>query len=140
MGEGGIESTEPTRMLLRLAAQARETPELRQMLLERPPEDLVKQVSARFPDFGAEIRRYLDLYGFRGVNELKLEEPSVKDRPAFVYQILRNYITGDPSALDLSVIGEREQRIRKEAEARPCGARFCGLPSSARVLKQRPPE
>ncbi|HVG07397.1 MAG TPA: PEP/pyruvate-binding domain-containing protein [Thermoanaerobaculia bacterium] len=118
VGEGGIESTEPTRMLLRLAAQAREMPELRQLLLERSPEDLVGEVPSRFPDFGAEIRRYLDLYGFRGVNELKLEEPSVKDRPAFVYQILRNYITGDPSALDLSVIGEREQRIRREAEAR----------------------
>jgi phosphohistidine swiveling domain-containing protein len=118
VGEGGIESTEPTRMLLRLAAEARQRPELHQLLLERKPEDLVQEAPARFPDFGAEIRRYLDLYGFRGVNELKLEEPSVKDRPAFVYQILRNYITGDPSALDLAVIGEREQRIRREAEAR----------------------
>ena len=122
VGEGGIESTEPTRMLLRLAGQARETPELRQLLLERSPEALVPEVPARFPDFGAEIRRYLDLYGFRGVNELKLEEPSVKDRPAFVYQILRNYLTGEPSALDLSVIGEREQRIRKEAEERAFAA------------------
>jgi rifampicin phosphotransferase len=118
VGEGGIESTEPTRMLLRLAADARQRPELRQLLLDRTPEDLVREAPARFPDFGAEIRRYLDLYGFRGVNELKLEEPSVKDRPAFVYQILRNYITGDPSALDLAVIGEREQRIRREAETR----------------------
>ena len=116
VGEGGIESTEPTRMLLRLAGQARG--DLRQLLLERSPEELVLEVPRRFPEFGAEIRRYLDLYGFRGVNELKLEEPSVKDRPAFVYQILRNYITGDPAALDLSAIGEREQRIRKEAEAR----------------------
>lgn len=118
VGEGGIESTEPTRMLLRLAGEARERPDLRQLLLERSPEDLVREVPARFPDFGAEIKRYLDLYGFRGVNELKLEEPSVKDRPAWVYQILRNYLTGDPAALDLSVIGEREQRIRREAETR----------------------
>lgn len=122
VGEGGIESTEPTRMLLRLASQARKTPELRRLLLERSPEDLVQEVPTRFPDFGAEIRRYLDLYGFRGVNELKLEEPSVKDRPAFVYQILRNYLTGDPSALDLSAIGEREQRIRREAEERAFAA------------------
>lgn len=118
VGEGGIESTEPTRMLLRLATQARERPDLRQLLLDRTPEDLVREAPARFPDFGAEIQRYLDLYGFRGVNELKLEEPSVKDRPAFVYQILRNYISGDPAALDLATIGEREQRIRREAEAR----------------------
>lgn len=122
VGEGGIESTEPTRLLLRLAGQAREMPELRQLLLERPPEELVEEVPARFPDFGAEIRRYLDLYGFRGVNELKLEEPSVKDRPAWVYQILRNYLTGDPAALDLSALGEREQRIRREAEERAFAA------------------
>ncbi len=122
VGEGGIESTEPTRVLLRLAAQARERPELRQLLLERTPEELVKEAPARFPDFGAEIRKYLDLYGFRGVNELKLEEPSVKDRPAFVYQILRNYLTGDPAALDLSAHGEREQRIRRDAEARAFAA------------------
>ncbi|MES1241772.1 MAG: PEP/pyruvate-binding domain-containing protein [Acidobacteriota bacterium] len=122
VGEGGIESTEPTRLLLRLAAQARERPELRRLLVERAPEELVREIPERFPDFGAEIRRYLDLYGFRGVNELKLEEPSVKDRPAFVYQILRNYVTGDPAALDLAAVGEREQRIRREAEARAFGA------------------
>ncbi len=117
-GEGGIESTEPTRMLLRLAAQARQRPELCQLLLEHPPEDLVTAIPAdpRFADFAAEIARYLDLYGFRGVNELKLEEPSVKDRPAFLYQILRNYLSGE--ALDVAAMDERERRIRQEAEKR----------------------
>lgn len=117
-GEGGIESTEPTRMLLRLAAEARQRPELRQLLLERPPEELATAIPAdpRFAGFAAEIARYLDLYGFRGVNELKLEEPSVKDRPAFLYQILRNYLSGE--ALDVAAMDERERRIRHEAEAR----------------------
>jgi pyruvate,water dikinase len=118
-GEGGIESTEPTKMLLELAAQARQSPELRRMLLERPPEELAREVPAdpRFPDFAAGIARYLDLYGFRCVNELKLEEPSLKDRPAFLYQILRNYLAaGDPAGMDAGGMEEREGSIRREAE------------------------
>ncbi|HYG60974.1 MAG TPA: PEP/pyruvate-binding domain-containing protein, partial [Thermoanaerobaculia bacterium] len=123
-GEGGIESTEPTRMLLGLAARARQEPELQKVLLERTPEELAREIPTdpRFPDFAAQIARYLDLYGFRCVNELKLEELSLRDRPAFLYQVLRNYLGGDPAALDVSAMEEREQRIRKEAEARAFAA------------------
>jgi phosphohistidine swiveling domain-containing protein len=120
-GEGGIESTEPTRMLLALAARARKDPELRRRLLEQAPEDLAREVPAdsRVADFAAGIAHYLDLYGFRCVNELKLEEPSLKDRPAFLYQILRNYLAmEDPSALDAAAMEQRERRIRREAEAK----------------------
>lgn len=139
-GEGGIESTEPTRMLLRLAAEARQSPELRQLLLERSPEELVQAIPSdpRFAGFAAEIARYLDLYGFRGVNELKLEEPSVKDRPAFLYQILRNYLSGDPAALDVAAMDERERRIRREAEARAFAAirRKGGLLPRAAIFRR----
>ncbi len=124
-GEGGIESTEPTRMLLRLAAEARRQPELRRRLLDGRPEDLAREIPAdpRFADFAAEIRRYLDLYGFRCVNELKLEEFSLRDRPAFLYQILRNYLaTEDPSALDVAAMEGREQGIRRAAEAKAFAA------------------
>ena len=124
-GEGGIESTEPTRLLLRLAAQARQNPELRQLLLETAPDDLARLLPAdpRFADFASEIARYLDLYGFRCVNELKLEEPSLRDRPAFLYQILRNYLAmEDPAALDVAAMEERERKLRADAEARAFAA------------------
>jgi pyruvate,water dikinase len=124
-GEGGIESTEPTRLLLLLAAQARQNPELRQLLLETSPDVLARLLPAdpRFADFAGEIARYLDLYGFRCVNELKLEEPSLRDRPAFLYQILRNYLAmGDPAALDVTAMDERERTLRAEAETRAFAA------------------
>jgi pyruvate,water dikinase len=119
-GEGGIESTEPTRMLLRLAAEARQDPELSRLLRESSPEDLAAAIPTdpRHPRFAAEIARYLDLYGFRCVNELKLEEPSLRDCPAFLYQILRNYLAADPTSLDVAAMEEREKRIRREAEER----------------------
>lgn len=124
-GEGGIESTEPTKMLLSLAAQARQKPELRQRLLDGRPEDLAREIPAdpRFSDFAAQIRRYLDLYGFRCVNELKLEEFSLRDRPAFLYQILRNYLAmEDPAALDVAAMEHREQGIRRAAEEKAFAA------------------
>jgi pyruvate,water dikinase len=124
-GEGGIESTEPTKMLLAMAAEARRRPELRARLLEFRPEELALEIPAdpRFADFAAAIGRYLDLYGFRCVNELKLEEPSLKERPAFLYQILRNYLAADdPAGLDVAAMEERERRIRRDAEERAFAA------------------
>ena len=134
-GEGGIESTEPTRMLLRMAAQARENPELRAFLLDTPPEELARIVPSLGNEFAAEIARYLDLYGFRCVNELKLEEPSLRDRPAFLYQILRNYLAAeDPSVLDVKAMEERERKIRAEAEIRAFAA--IRSPWRRRVFRQ----
>ncbi|MCP4660413.1 MAG: phosphoenolpyruvate synthase [bacterium] len=129
-GEGGIESTEPTRMLITLAHQASRDPELRALLLERAPAELAAELpgDGRFAAFSESIRRYLDLYGFRCVNELKLEEYSLRDRPAFLYQMIRNYLAlPDQEALDVERAHERERRIRRQAEKTAFGALGHGL-------------
>jgi pyruvate,water dikinase len=123
-GEGGIESTEPTKMLLSLAHLAQGIPGLRAAILERPAAELVESVPAEpaYAEFSELLRRYLDLYGFRCMNELKLEEPSLRDRPAFVYEVLRNYLAaGRADALDVGAISRREAAIRAAAEERAFG-------------------
>jgi len=118
-GEGGIESIVPTKMLLRLARQASESQELRELILRERPDALADSLprDPRFKEFSDAIRQYLDLYGFRCVNELKLEEYSLKDRPAFVYQVIHNYLAMDnQDALDVETAEERERHIRRQAE------------------------
>lgn len=132
-GEGGIASTEPTRALLRLAALAQRQPDLREWILTRSASELVTAVPAddRFREFATQFERYLNQYGFRCMNELKLEEYSLVDRPEFLYTVLRNYLLLDrPEALDVDAMTSHEQKLRRAAEQRA----FSRLGSLRRIV------
>jgi len=118
-GEGGLESTEPTRMLQGLAARARADAALKERILRDPPEHLAAEIPAdpRFAGFAADLERYLDRYGVRCMGELKLEEPSLRERPAFVYRVLRNYVARPPETS-----GREAKALRAAAERRVAGA------------------
>ena len=75
------------------------------------------------------------LYGFRCMNELKLEEPSLRDRPGVLFRMMDNYVSAaDPSVLDLAAIEKREQRIRRAAELKAFAA-FSGSPLRRLVFR-----
>ena len=119
-GEGGLESAEPARMLLRMAADAKSNPELTKVIFSEPLEAVPEKVRSRteFHAFSGKMNEYLKQFGFRCMNELKLEEFSLRDHPHRVYQVLRNYLSlKDESALDVDAMQAREQRIRADAEA-----------------------
>ena len=117
-GEGDIESTQPTRLLMELAAAIKADPELAHLFSTLPPQELLSTVAAssKARHVAAAVQDYLNRYGFRCMNELKLEEPSLHETPEFIYQMLANYVRMDDSLLDLAAMAAREQRIRAEAE------------------------
>ncbi len=120
-GEGGIESVEPARRLLNLSAEACRDRRLRQALLEGPVETLPERLAAdgRFEPFLGSVSRYLDDYGFRCADELKLEEPSLQEQPWRLFSMIRSYAALDrPDVLDSVAMERREQQIRGEAERR----------------------
>ena len=132
-GEGGIETKEASNALVRLAARADEVPELREEIIEQPLEEIHERLRRRgaFSDFVGAVDCYLRRYGARSMDELKLEEPTLRDRPAFLYRMIRNYLTApDPEALDLEARRQRELAIRREAEERA----FSALSLPKRVL------
>ncbi|MFK7768585.1 MAG: PEP/pyruvate-binding domain-containing protein [Mariniblastus sp.] len=133
-GEGGVESAEPAKMLLHLASVANQSDALKQAIFLDPLEEVPNRISSNveFAQFNLKFNNYLQLYGFRCMNELKLEEFSLRDRPHLVYQVLRNYLSLDnPAALDIDAMHQREQKIRRDAETAAFSA-FKGMGSLPR--------
>ncbi len=79
-GEGGLVSAEPAARLMRLAALASAAPAFADLLVNGDR----AAIAAALPDqpaFDAEYREYLDKFGERAVNELKLETETLHDDP-----------------------------------------------------------
>lgn len=118
-GEGGLESTEPTKYLMRIAAMIdQDDPDFRLEFCRLSATELTQRyIQGQLP---AKVQRliadYLERYGFRCVNELKLEEPDLHDDPGFVLASVQSYIK--TKAYDAEKLASREQEIRQSAEAK----------------------
>ena len=124
-GQGNVESTLPMKMLLSIARDIRQdpslhkefttgsVPSLKKKILETPLASLSpaeRQIKDR-------LETYIDEYGFRCMNELKLEEPSLKERPDFLFMMLKNYLGTDldrPTMDETSIRDEAEAAMRKK--------------------------
>lgn len=73
-----------------------------------PPVQVVADVLAM-------ILEFLDSYGFRCINELKLEEKDLNDDPDFVINAIAGYVR--TKAYEVDDLDKREQAIRAAAEA-----------------------
>ncbi len=115
--DGHLESAEPTRELIRMAGIASSDPQLKSLIEETPPEDAFEAL-AQSPhrDFYDRVRRYIDTYGFRCINEMKLESRDLHQDPSFLFVCLRNYLR--QGLTDLTAYERREREIREAAEAK----------------------
>jgi pyruvate,water dikinase len=123
-GQGNVESTLPMRALQKMARSIHGQPALRELFRTTDAATL-KGMFARAPraedaaehrELCRQVQAYLADYGYRAMNELKLEEPSLNERPEFLFTMLKNYLAGPlPPEEDA---GEAEARKREAAEAR----------------------
>jgi pyruvate,water dikinase len=113
-GGEGIESTEPTRALLRLAAIARRVPGVARALRASPAESAVARACDASPEFARGVERFLERYGDRCMGELKLESISLREDLAFVARILVNYL--DRPDLDPDALAARDRSAREAME------------------------
>lgn len=117
-GEGGLESTEPTRFLMRLAKTIDDgAADFRHWFLTSSIEDVLQ--SLRGPKRECETARrfeeFLARFGFRCVDELKLEALDLHDDPSFVIHSLRSFI--NTKSYHVEQMERREKEIRATAEA-----------------------
>ena len=118
-GEGGLESTMPTKFLMALADKIDNgDPSVRKFFLETHANGLWDecQVNPLLRDICKEIKTFLDRYGFRCSNEQKLEENDLTDDPSFALSNLQSYIK--MKTYSIKDMEEKEKRIRANAEAK----------------------
>jgi len=105
-GEGDIKSAALITELIDFARMISEMPQKTAFLNGTPAEayELLKGT----PELSAKFSEYLENYGVRCINEMKLESTPIKDDPLFCIAAIQNYLrTGIP---------ETKQTLRKDAE------------------------
>ena len=117
-GEGGIESTEPTHAIMRMALMIRKDEELKAWFQKQDRDQLYQALQAQedpaFMELRDAVDDYLDKYGYRCMEELKLESLSLNDDPGFLFSLIGNYISMEN--MDLAGMQARERQIRLDAE------------------------
>jgi phosphohistidine swiveling domain-containing protein len=113
-GEEGIESTEPTKMLLRMAASARAKDGLADALRAAAAMNTPALPEGSYPEFDAQIADYIERYGDRCMGELKLETVSLREDPSFLFDVLVSFL--DRPDLDPADLVRREREFRSTGE------------------------
>jgi pyruvate,water dikinase len=114
-GHGDLKSTEPMRLLLDIARRIDADAALRTRFVEESPERVWSALQEGFaPEIADRFAAYIRAYGYRCVDELKLETLDYHDRPELVVASVQGYLRhGLPS---LEEIDARKVGIRREAE------------------------
>ncbi len=118
-GEEGIESTEPTKMLLRMCDYVRQHETLKQLLDTVENQYLLDAIQVESPEFHKQCLEYIELYGERTIGELKLESISLRQDPSFMFAVLKNFLSRED--LNEKTLAKNESQFRQEAEQEAFG-------------------
>ncbi|MTE14560.1 phosphoenolpyruvate synthase [Nocardia aurantiaca] len=88
-----VESAEPARAMTELARVVRADSELNELVNTTAPEEIHETLRiAGRTEFLAALDDYLDRYGYRSLDELKLETPDLRENPANLFVMLRSAV------------------------------------------------
>ncbi len=107
-----LDSMEPIRELNHLAEQARREGRLAALGRLHTPEDFARYLEETNDDFTRELQAYIQRFGDRNVEELKLESPTFRTDPILLIRRILQYADA-PAALN-----SRESRIAGDASLR----------------------
>ncbi|WP_225727024.1 MULTISPECIES: phosphoenolpyruvate synthase [unclassified Nocardia] len=110
-----VESAEPARAMTALAAAAHADPELTALVNSTAPERIYAELQRTGrTEFLALVDDYLNRYGYRSLDELKLETPDLREDPSGLFVMLRSALG---RAADTALPGAEPVDRRAEAEA-----------------------
>lgn len=119
VGLGNVESAQPTRLLVRMAEVTRDHPELEQKMRKLAPDTLAQiyKVDTDFEPIRDMAEEFIRRFGYRCIGELKLEEHTVRDNPAFLFRMVQHFLESGATNEEMDR-QEREKREQAEADIR----------------------
>lgn len=125
-GEGGMVSAEPAGRVRALAELVRQDPALAERLrTARLPE--IRRALEAHPEVAAAFRDYLDTFGDRCLEELKLESPTLEDDPTDLYRAVGHFAARETTGQEgHATVARRdaEARVTRAFEGRPLRRRL----------------
>jgi len=116
-GEGDIRSTDLIHQLLYLAKKIQKNIMINDFFLESFPEEILGKINndPGWDEIKTDFNRYLEDYGNRFIEEMKLESIPLKDNPEFCLSVIKNYLRGKVPDPDRQKAHTRSVRTTAEA-------------------------
>lgn len=111
-------SAAPALLMLRMAEAARHEPAALDALRSFEGEEALRRATEASADLSQAYAELLSRFGDRCMGELKLESRPLRDDPAFVVNVLRNYLAGETTAPDALADRARQERDMVERDIR----------------------
>jgi len=115
-GEDGVESVRPIHSLLSICELIRQEPRFLKLFADSSDQTIWRtiQQEPRYSPLNAAFDRHLADFGDRGLEELKLEQPTFRDKPETLIGLVKSYVRRGTSREQLT---RTEWRRRTQAEA-----------------------
>ncbi len=115
-----LPSTEPTRMMMRVAKLIVENyPHEKGWFNKTSAVDIyVSWQDGKMPEVAKLFNEYIALFGFRCVNELKLEAIDLHEDPSFAIEAIKNYVRMNYTSVDEIIAKEKKKAELAEKNIR----------------------
>ncbi len=115
---GGMISTEPAERVTQMARLASKDKGLVEILCQDPPRKILSKMHS-YPEFQSAYESYLQKFGERCMNELKLESPTLHDDPQMLLRAIGSLAMGHDTAEPAKQGSQTEDiDLRRQAEDR----------------------
>lgn len=120
-GDDQLVSVEIILSAVRLSEQVRANKDLKAIFEKSSPEQLVQELNARRLnlDFLKAFELHMHRFGDRGLQELKIEQLSMRETPETLVRMIQGYVK---SGISVESFKNREKELRSEADKRLANA------------------
>jgi pyruvate,water dikinase len=114
-GMDDIESIEPVRRLAAIAEAVRAKPDVEALIRNTPSAEAYAALrGCGAPEIVADIERYLADFAYRSNNELKLEEPDLREDPGVLFDMLKASLAHGAVSIDRTATEARIDALLHE--------------------------